>query len=200
MKKILLSLLSLIFLMVGINVSAAGNDLSVKVISNDYSIDGTESESSLSLKMKGGESTDIKVQVTNAGSEDSKVDLFVNNAHTTSVGKITYSDNKKDLSKHENAPLSKMIDGYPKDLEIKAGETKEVTFKLNVPKEEFKGIKLGGIHLINSVSKTEKDKMFKNRFAYTIPVLLTQSDDQVKADAELQSIENIQDNKKIILR
>lgn len=195
-KNILLSLLSLTFLMFGTKVSAGGNDLSVKVYANEFSIKGFESESSLSLKMQGGESTEIKVQVSNAGSEDSKVDLFINDAQTTSAGKITYSQNDRDLSKHENAPFSEMITGLPKNVEVKAGKTKELTLKLNVPKEEFKGVKLAGIHLINSVSKSEKDKMFKNRFAYTVPLLLTQSDDQVVADAELNSIGNIQNNKK----
>lgn len=195
-SKLLLSFLSVMFLMWGMEASAGGNNLSVKVSPNKYSIEGTDSESSLSLKMQGGESTELKVQVTNSGSEDSKVDVLINNAHTTAEGKITYSENERQLAKQETAPLADMISGYPKDVEIKAGETKELTLKLAVPKGDFAGVKLAGIHFINSVSASEKDKMFKNRFAYTIPLLLTQSDKQVKADAELLSIENVQDNKK----
>lgn len=134
--------------------------------------------------------------MTNSGSEDSTVDVLVNNAHTTAEGKITYSEHDRKLAKQETTPLADMIKEYPKTLEVKAGETKELTLKLAVPKGEFAGVKLGGIHFINSVSATEKDKMFKNRFAYTIPLLLTQSDKQVTAETELASIKNIQDNKK----
>lgn len=195
-KKILFSLLSVMFLSVGMKAHAGGNNLSVKVSPNEYSIKESESESSLTLKMQGEEKTQLKVKVTNSGSEDSKVDIFVNNAHTTGEGKITYSENERKLAKEEDSPLAKMISDYPKNIEIKAGKTKEVTFNLAVPKGNFAGVKLAGIHLINSISDSEKDKMFKNRFAYTIPVLLTQSDRQVKADMALQSIENIQDNKK----
>lgn len=195
-KSLLLSFLSVLFLMFGLDASAGGNDLTVKVKPNEYSIKGSESESSLSLKMQGGESTDIIVQLTNSGAEDSKVDIFANNGHTTSEGKITYSENERKLSKKEEAPLADMLSDYPTDIQVKAGETKEVKMKLSVPKGAFAGVKLGGIHLINSVSATEKDKMFKNRFAYTIPIILTQSDDQVKADTELNDIKNVQDNKK----
>lgn len=177
-------------------MSAGGNDLSIQVEGNQYSIEGSDSESSLSLKMKGGETTELKVLLSNAGDEDAKVDVAFNDAQTTNEGQITYSEKDKKLSKHETMPLSKMITDYPKTLEIKAGKTEEVIFKLEVPKEPFNGIKLGGIHFVNSVSSSEEDEMFKNRFAYSVPVLLTQSDEQVQADTELQSIENVQDNKK----
>lgn len=50
-RKILLSFLSVMFLMWGPKALAGGNNLSVKVQPNDYSLKGTDSESSLSLKM-----------------------------------------------------------------------------------------------------------------------------------------------------
>lgn len=195
-KNILSSLISFVFLMCGMQVSAGGNDLSIQVEGNQYSIEGSDSESSLSLKMNGGETTELKVLLSNAGDEDAKVDVAFNDAQTTNEGQITYSTNDKKFSKYETTPLSKMITGYPKTVEIKAGKTEEVIFKLKVPKGSFNGIKLGGIHFINSVSSSEADKMFKNRFAYSVPVLLTQSDEQIQADTELQSVENVQDNKK----
>ncbi|MGX7039116.1 DUF916 and DUF3324 domain-containing protein [Vagococcus fessus] len=178
---------------------AEGNSLSVQPEAHENAIDKTDT-SSFNLKVKPDKDYTLKVTVKNGSKKETSADILINDAYTTPEGVIAYGEEKVDLPDSMKEPVSELIKTKEKNVTLKPGESKVVEFKLKTPKESFKGIKLGAIYVLNAVADSEKDKMFKNRFSYTVPVMLTESDEQIKPNLEFVSLENIQENKRNYLQ
>lgn len=178
---------------------AEGNSLSVEVEQHKNTLDKKDT-SSFNLKVKPDEDYILKIKIKNGSKNKTSADILINDAYTTPEGVIAYGEEKVELPESMMDPISKIVTTKTKSVDLAGGETKEVEFKLNTPKTEFKGIKLGAIYVLNAVSDSEKDKMFKNRFSYTVPLMLTESDEQIKPNLEFVSLENIQENKRNYLQ
>lgn len=178
---------------------AEGNSLSVQIEPHKNSIDKKDT-SSFNLKVIPNEEYNLKIKIKNASDKKTTADIFINDAYTTPEGVVAYGEEKVELPESMIEPVSKLVTTSEKSIELEPNETKNVDFQLKVPKSEFKGIKLGAIYILNAVSDSEKGKMFKNRFSYTVPVMLTESDEQIKPHLEFISLENIQENKRNYLQ
>ncbi|CAM3216195.1 DUF916 and DUF3324 domain-containing protein [Vagococcus fessus] len=178
---------------------AEGNSLSVQVEPHKNSIDKKDT-SSFNLKVIPNENYNLKIKVKNGSKNKTSADIFINDAYTTPEGVIAYGEDEVELPESMINPISKLVTTKEKSIELNPDETKEIIFSLKAPKKEFKGIKLGAIYVLNAVSDSEKGKMFKNRFSYTVPLMLTESDEQIKPNLEFISLRNIQENKRNYLQ
>ncbi|WP_249596877.1 WxL protein host-binding domain-containing protein, partial [Peribacillus frigoritolerans] len=79
------------------------------------------------------------------------------------------------------------------EIVIPGKETKKVPFTIQMPKESFDGIILGGFY-VHEVNKEEKKKennkvQIKNEFSYVIGVKLTGTDEVVKPKLKLNEVQ-----------
>ncbi|MED4632091.1 DUF916 and DUF3324 domain-containing protein [Peribacillus frigoritolerans] len=144
------------------------------------------------LKMSPGSKQTISLTVKNTSSEEKKIMIEPNSAITNQNGVIDYSKHghKKDSSL--KYAFSDLIS--PKqEIVIKGNETKKVPFTIQMPKESFNGIILGGFY-VHEVNKEEKKKennkvQIKNEFSYVIGVKLTGTDEVVKPKLKLNEVQ-----------
>ena len=201
MKKMIIFLTIILGAMVSIpnRSMAEGNSLSVQIEPHKNAIDKKDT-SSFNLKVIPNENYDLKIKVRNGSKSKTSADIFINDAYTTPEGVVAYGENDVELAESMIDPISKLVTTKEKSIDLDPEETKEILFSLKAPKKEFKGIKLGAIYVLNAVSDSEKGKMFKNRFSYTVPLMLTESEEQIKPNLEFISLKNIQENKRNYLQ
>lgn len=118
--------------------------------------------------------------------QDINVKISPNPAFTNQLGVIDYSqhDFPKDSSAKYTIPelLSK-----PQTIALKAGETKPVTFKLQVPKEKFKGMILGAFFAEQEKEKTKQSGIV-NRYQLSFGIALRESLDYITPDLKLNQV------------
>ncbi|MBT2615247.1 MULTISPECIES: DUF916 and DUF3324 domain-containing protein [unclassified Bacillus (in: firmicutes)] len=144
------------------------------------------------LKMAPGSKQTISLTVKNTSSEEKKIMIEPNSAITNQNGVIDYSKHghKKDSSL--KYAFSDLIS--PKqEITMKGKETKKVPFTIQMPKESFDGIILGGfyVHEINKEDKKKENNkvQIKNEFSYVIGVKLTETDEVVKPKLKLNEVQ-----------
>lgn len=162
---------------------AQGADFTVNPV---YSADQTDKKLGY-IDLKVGDKKDypISVNVQNMDkNEAASYTVSLVNATTNDNGSVNYTPSKQGLVKSD-APLLK--DLVPKKVRsqkitLKAGENKNVSFNLKIPAKNFKGQILGSVYVLRNSKSLQEKKQFgiNNRFAMTIPVMLTQADSQVK--------------------
>lgn len=141
------------------------------------------------LKVEPNQKTTLNLLVSNTGQQSINVDVELNNAYTTNSATIGYDKYSATTYKSENPQLSSLVEGKRKQkVKLKAGETKQVSFKIKAPEKEFKGIILGGLTTTAGVSSNEKSKVnVANQIRYVKGVVLHSKEDAVKPDLNLKS-------------
>lgn len=195
MKKLAV-ILSLVFglstvLLFGRTAQADGDEpkksYSVQAILPDNQLN--KDVSYYDLKVEPNQKTTLKLLVSNTGQESIDVDVELNNAYTTNSATIGYDKYTATTYKSKNPELSSLVDGKRKQtVKLKAGETKQVSFNITAPKEEFTGIILGGLTTTAGVSSNTKSKVnVANQIRYVKGVVLHSKDDEVQPNLNLKS-------------
>lgn len=167
-------------------VEAAGDkSYSIQSVLPDNQID--KDESYFDLKVEPNKDQTLKIIIFNTGSKSIKVTAEVNNAYTADSATIGYDKYNKSTYKSDLPELSSLVEGSRKQtVNLKAGESKEVSFKVKSPNKEYKGIILGGVTTIANVSPTKsKNLNIQNQVRYVKGVVLRSKDDAVNPDMHL---------------
>ncbi|MGX7024914.1 DUF916 domain-containing protein [Vagococcus hydrophili] len=134
------------------------------------------------LKVKPGDKQTLVTKLTNESDKEVVVQVSVSNATTSSSGIINYGANKEKLVGKNNLSINDMIE-FPTQVKLKAHETKDLKFKLNIPKKEFEGLILGGIELKelekSDDKKAETGASLKNEYSYVYSVSLKENEEVV---------------------
>ncbi|MGX7014977.1 DUF916 and DUF3324 domain-containing protein [Vagococcus silagei] len=146
------------------------------------------------LKVKPGQEQDLKVSVSNTGKKDKKIRVTPTNATTNQNGLINYSETPKEYKDDKTLkyPFKSLV-GEAQTVEVPAGKSQELTFKLKAPSEEFKGLILGGFvaDLPDDDQKDEKGGggvKIVNKFQVVKAVMLRTNEDKVSPDLRLNTI------------
>ncbi|WP_088809375.1 MULTISPECIES: DUF916 and DUF3324 domain-containing protein [unclassified Listeria] len=202
LASILISLLGLGIWLVPSHADAASTmNFSVTAVIPDNQID--KSKTYFDLRMKPGETQALEVVVTNGLNRTITIESHANTAVTNDNGIVDYSNTKPNLDKSLKTPFSE-IAKMDEEITIPANGTKTVKVNVTMPKEEYDGQILGGLHFtekLDKESETEEEGVqIKNLYAYVIGVLLTENDTEVKPDMQLGDINPAQINYRNVLK
>lgn len=206
MKKFVISILlgllflGLSFLPVKVEASSTMN-FSVNAVIPDNQID--KSKTYFDLKMKPGETRNLEVILTNGQNHAITIETNANTAVTNDNGIVDYSKTNPNLDASLKIPFSE-IAKIDKEITLPANGTKTVKVNITMPKEEYDGQILGGLHFTEKLNqeteKNEEGVQIKNLYAYVIGVLLTENDKEVKPDMQLGEIKPSQINYRNVLK
>ena len=197
--KILFSLLMLTILsfMTINSVSASQLNFGVKIELPENQKDTQKSY--FDLEVKANQKQTIFIELTNTTNRDVTLEPKINEAKTNNNGNVQYDQNtiKRDVN------LKKAITDYAKvqnEIVIPSKDKVRLPIEIEVPKEGFEGILLGGILLQQKDSELEhthgtKEKAgIKNSYAYLVALKLTEKKQNIKPELRLNKVQANQKN------
>src|SRR5699024_10192606 len=107
------------------------------------------------LRVEPDQEQELNIRIYNHEDEELTVTGEIFNATTSSDGTIIYGESEIDSSLSD--PVTDQITFEDDKWTIPAGESINVTAKLNTPAESFDGIKLGGMYF-EKAAETETDQ------------------------------------------
>ncbi len=146
------------------------------------------------LRMEPGQHQTIEIALSNVSDEEVKVHLKTNPAQTNDNGVIIYSESDKDNRLASRTISFSDITNVDEDVVIAAKTTKQVPIELQMPKESFDGIVLGGIHVTIAENEESNETMDDrqmaviNKFEYSVGVLLSETDSIPTSDMLLKKV------------
>ncbi|EUJ34098.1 DUF916 domain-containing protein, partial [Brochothrix campestris] len=189
MKKKLLLFMSLCLLSLTVlipKVNADANTFSITPLTPETN----EPQSSYyDLKVSPNERMKLTIRVFNSSDEDIHVKVEANDGSTNNNGITSYLGGKK-RDKSLTLGFSDIAKINDKDVVIPKNGKKDVSVSLNIPSTKFDGVILGGIR-VSSLDQKKEDKekaAVTNNIAYTIGVVLSQSEKKIDPDMQFLSV------------
>ena len=137
------------------------------------------------LRVQPGGRQDLRVRITNEGSQDITLKVAANTASTNLNGVIDYRT--PDI-RHEalDFGFADITEVKEPEVHVKAGQTGYAVVSLALPEQAFDGMLLGGILVTRELDKNEirQGVNLQNEYSYVIGVKLTESDEETFADFE----------------
>ncbi|WP_119326453.1 DUF916 and DUF3324 domain-containing protein [Companilactobacillus musae] len=141
------------------------------------------------LKVTPGQKETIKFKINNNDNIDHTYKVSVNRAETDTNGVIDYNDHGKLANKDLKYNIEKLV-SYPKEVDVSANNSKEVSIQITAPDGKFSGELLGGILVhengqAQNTGKLPKGVTIRNEYNYVLGLQLQQNTDAVKPDLKL---------------
>ncbi len=157
MKKIVSSLLAIVFLfnIVSMKASAAEMKFAVTAVIPENQVD--KNQTYFDLKMEPGQKQTLQVQMKNDTDKEVVVETHANAAITNSNGITDYSVIDPQLDSTLKIPFSK-IAKVQKETKIPAKSTVTLDVNIEMPNESFDGVILGGLYFKEKENEKEKGK------------------------------------------
>src|SRR5690625_523885 len=142
------------------------------------------------LLMEPNQEQELEVMIYNNENEDMIVRISVHHASTNSNGLVVYED-QEEIDPSLEVPLEDILTLREDQVVIRAGKSKRITAELDMPKEEYDGIILGGLHFEKVMDEEEASEgvSLQNKYAYVIGVQLSENDHEVFPEVELTSVQ-----------
>ena len=200
MRKIFsLFTMAVIFTVFSFQISAQpAVNFSVKAEIPDNQID--KSKTYFDLKMEPGAEQTIKVRITNTGDKEITATCMLNPATTGQNGLILYDVPSSGISWNQKS-VTEITHVETPRLRIEAGGSAVAEIKINMPKENFEGILLGGLVFKAEHEKSDKKEvnndteiLFQNEIEYIIALKITQDNKEVAPNFTLLGVEAGQEN------
>lgn len=190
MKRVVpLLLILLLLITVKSEVLADGITYGVKANIPENQID--KKVTYFDLLVKPGDTQSISLTLTNSGPEEIILGIKTNTAATNKNGVIDYSKSEGDKDSSLEVNFSDIIAG-PEEVTLAPNESKDVTFEISIPKEEFQGTVLGGFYIYKIGGETEQEQeqnvQIKNEYSYVIAVKLTESEEKILPELVLNDV------------
>ncbi|TPR39145.1 DUF916 domain-containing protein [Apilactobacillus micheneri] len=193
-KKLFFTFLTIIIgiLTYNISASAANNNADIPftmetIHPNDQI---NKSTSYIDALYKPGQQQKLQVKVRNSSNTTQHFIVSASDATTSNGLAIDYTKNKQKLI--GSPKLSELINGNADQaIAMPAKSSKIVTFNLTMPREQFKGIIMGGISVYKDDrfyqqnNNNNKGVSINNRFVYSTAVLLRNQKGNVLPDIKL---------------
>lgn len=144
------------------------------------------------IKLTPGQSQDLVLKYTNNTKKPITVNGSVSPAKTNTNGVVDYNAPKIKNDSTLVYDVSKLVE-LPKEVALKAGETKEITVHVTMPNKAFKGIIAGGL-TFNDAAKDKENQSgkstgmsIKNIYSFQIGLLMRQSTEAAFSDSQIQA-------------
>ncbi|MFC6323562.1 DUF916 and DUF3324 domain-containing protein [Companilactobacillus baiquanensis] len=201
MKKLSIMFTFLFLFVIGIftvhptTAQAANLNYTVSVDHPDNQV--SSNISYFDLKVKPDDHQKLTIHIDNTDSTAHKYLISINRANTNSNGVIDYSKHGTKADSSLESDIEKMVP-QPKTVTVPANTNQAESFELNVPKNEFKGIVLGGIQVksldSNKQPVNKKGVTLNNQYAYVIGLQLQESSASIKPNINLNYVKSKQIN------
>ena len=149
------------------------------------------------LMLEPGQKQDVSITFNNPGKEKIVVSADINSAKTNQNGVIEYGKSTLEKDKSLKYDLKDVMKG-PDKVELAAGETKDVTYTITMPKESYEGVIAGGIELQKENQKGTASEQggtrIINKYAYVIGVVLQEDKKDVPPELKLNKVSAGQSN------
>ncbi|MTD40214.1 DUF3324 domain-containing protein [Erwinia sp. CPCC 100877] len=150
---------------------------------------GEAQSSYYDLKVKPKETLQLQVAIDNSSSKEMTIQVEANNATTNDNGISSYLKEKERDSSLTVAfeDLSKVKE---EKIKIPAKSTKNAVVDVTIPEEPFKGEILGGLHFtkVKTEDEEEQKSTIGTNIAYTIGVLLRESDEEITPEMAMNGV------------
>lgn len=147
------------------------------------------------LKVLPSSLQELKVKIFNNKKHEIKVKAMVTPATTCRNGFISYT-NLTNYDESLKYPLPDILKLSQSEYTVLAGGVATATALLNMPKEAFNGIILGGLVFTKAEDSFETEKenqgaaQIENEYQYVVGVMLSENNDKVKANMNLKYIKS----------
>ncbi|EOH92492.1 hypothetical protein UAW_03012 [Enterococcus haemoperoxidus ATCC BAA-382] len=191
-KKNLYNLLFiLLFLICPIQSQAADMEYSVSADIPENQVD--KSQTYFDLRMKPEQKQELTLKVSNSGDKEITLNIIPNSATTNQNGVVDFSEKDRKIDSSLSCPITKLISGEQK-VKLAPKEKKAVKFTLQMPKEEIDGKIVGGFYVYKDEANDEQKSseggvQISNKYAMVVGIQLTEKDDPVKAELNLNAIQ-----------
>ncbi|MGX6962592.1 DUF916 and DUF3324 domain-containing protein [Vagococcus xieshaowenii] len=144
------------------------------------------STSYFDLELKPNEKQTVEIEVFNDSNEEIEVIPELNRATTSDVGNINYlASQTVDDSLIYN--IEEFVTNNVESITLAPKESEVVKWQIQMPKEAFEGILLGGFRF--SLAEGDKEVTgIENRFAYTVGIVLSNSEEDIPVNLNLNDI------------
>lgn len=142
------------------------------------------------LKVTPGQKKQLKLKVSNHGTNKINIKIELNNAFTNNNGLTAY-DYRKERDPTLSVGFSDMATVASDEISLGVGESKNIMVAIKVPEKPFKGVILGGLRFSNADNVDQsksKQARVANRVAYVVGVVLKESKQEIKAKINLNKV------------
>lgn len=152
-----------------------------------------KSKTYFDLEMKPEQKEILEVVIKNNTEKEIVVEVHANTAFTNDNGVADYNQSERtDVDDTLKTPFSEIATPQLEEVTIPASGQTVVKVDIKMPKEEYDGLILGGLHFSEKTAETtetnEGGVQIKNNFAYVIGVSLRETTKEVKTNLELHSV------------
>ncbi|RKQ31520.1 DUF916 and DUF3324 domain-containing protein [Oceanobacillus halophilus] len=162
---------------------------SIRAIIPENQID--KKQTYFDLWMEPEQEQEIFVDIFNSSNEDAEFSVQVTNATTNRNGLIDYSNVDAIADDSLAYPMTDIAAVRDEVIHVPAGKSRTFPITLVMPKEEFDGIILGGIH-VEKVMEEEADDtqgvQLKNKYAYVLGLQLRETDTEMEPNLHLKDV------------
>ncbi|MEH7512277.1 DUF916 and DUF3324 domain-containing protein [Gottfriedia acidiceleris] len=184
----------IILFLININkfhASAAEMNFAVSAVIPSNQID--QSKTYFDLRMRPGQKQILKVQIKNDSDKNIIVESTANSAFTNSSGIADYSNSNPKVDDTLEIPFTN-IAKVKKETKIPAKSEATVEITIEMPKQQFDGVILGGLNFsekedVEEANKKNDNLQINNKYAYVIGVVLRETDKVIKPDLKLNEIQ-----------
>lgn len=167
------------------------NEKNVGFSVSPLSIETGEPQSSYyDLKVTPNEQKNIVIRVFNSGAEEIEVKAEVNNASTNNNGITSYHKAEK-RDNTLKVGLADFTTSEVTTIKVPAKGYTDAKFNMTIPVTPFKGEILGGIRFTSDdvkAGKSDKGASVTNNMAYTVGVLLHETEDNIEPQMKLNKV------------
>lgn len=187
-------IVSLIVLIIGIGFPIVQSDaselnFSVQAVIPNNQLD--KKQTYFDLKMEPNQEQNLAIIVTNTTDKSIQIEVAANTAITNDNGLVEYNNRTKKTDESLQVGFKDLVKVEP-EVVIPANQSVQVIVHLKMPNEQFKGVILGGLvfseKLTEDQKKTEKKEQITNLYAYTIGVVLTETNEDVAPNLKLLDV------------
>ena len=201
---LIIALLLVIALITSVNAAGADSiGFSVSPIIPENQVDGVNT-GYFDLRVKPGDSQVLQLIAKNDTSEEKSMEVEAVNASTSIYGEVSYSSDVE-LDESLKNPISEIATVEKDIITVPANSETTINIKLDIPQEEFDGIKLGGIRVKDITARLKREagttgsemdepedntqgiKIY-NEYEYILGLVLSENDNAIAPDFELLDI------------
>ncbi|WP_419153854.1 DUF916 and DUF3324 domain-containing protein [Weissella viridescens] len=174
-----------------VHVSASNTpDLAIAPV---YSANQRAKNGIFDLSVKPDTNQKLQLKIANLSKKDQKIEIVPTTAYTSNGGAIALDRRKVPSEPSLKVKFTDLVDkkDQTKIVNIPANETKTVSFEIHIPKKPFDGVVVGGLHvqtIDGNEGTTKKGVSLKNRFAYSMAVVLKENKKTARGNIKLGTI------------
>ena len=193
-QLLLVALVSLVFISFSQLVEAAedsvGFSFDLKMPENSTKPDAGYYD----LMMQPGQEQELEISFSNNTDKPVIIEASINGAKTNRNGLVEYGDSSIENDASLKNDFKEIVKG-PEKINLKANETKDIKYSIQMPKEKYDGLIVGGLQF---VKKMENDKaegtQIVNRYAYVVPIILRETEITLTPDLKFNQVSATSEN------